>query len=201
MNEEISSTRGGPGRPSVAGQRRSEIVNAFIDLVWEQGHANASIAEVAERAGVHRSAVHHFVGNRAALIAAAIDEVWEQHHQTFVGILGEEPSVGDVVNYFFSEHYIVENAKFDDALGVLLATASVGDSVTGRVASNYQETIDAFLELLDDHTAEAASAVYQMLCLAEHNAIMQRLGFDEHLSAGAQQLSHSLLQPFIRGAV
>ena len=200
INEAVSFTRDGPGRPSVAGQRRREIVNAFIDLVWEQGHANASIAEVAERAGVHRSAIHHFVGNRAALIAAAIDEVWEQHHQTFVGILGEAPSVEEVVDYFFSEHYIVENAKFDDALGLLVATFSAGDSVTSKVASNYQETIDAFLELLDNNTPEATSAVYQMLCLAEHNAVMQRLGFDEHLSASAQQLSHSLLQPFLRGA-
>lgn len=183
----------------MADQRRREIVTAFIHLIWEQGHAHASIAEVAERAGVHRSAVHHFVGNRAALIAAGIDEVWEQHHRTFVGVIGEAPTIERVVDYFFSEHYIIENAKYDDAIGVLMTTASAGDSVGDRVASNYQETIDAFLEMLEINSPDAESAVYQMLCLAEHNAIMQRLGFDPALSAAALQLAHSLLQPFAGG--
>jgi AcrR family transcriptional regulator len=186
----------GRGRPSVADQRRTEIVTAFVALVAEQGHANASIAEIAGRADVHRSAVHHFVGNRAALMNAALDEVWAQHGRTFLSVLGEEPTIDQTVDYLFSPHFISENAEFDDVLAVLVAVATQDDSVAERLASDYQATLDGILEILGDSSPDATAAVYQVICLAEHNTTMQRLGFDDAFSEATRRLAHSIVRPF-----
>lgn len=60
------------GRPSVAAERRDQIFDAVERCLIEVGLANTTLDAIAERAGMTRSAIAHFVGNREAVIDAAV---------------------------------------------------------------------------------------------------------------------------------
>lgn len=53
--------------------RRAAILGAARELVAEQGLNRTSISDVAQRAGVTRGLVHHYVGSKDALIAELLD--------------------------------------------------------------------------------------------------------------------------------
>ena len=61
------------GRKSMVGIRREEIVDAVQRCIMTHGMADTTMAKVAEEAGMKRSAVSHFLGNREAVIAAAVE--------------------------------------------------------------------------------------------------------------------------------
>jgi len=53
--------------------RRAAILDAARELVAEQGLNRTSISDVAQRAGVTRGLVHHYVGSKDALVAELLD--------------------------------------------------------------------------------------------------------------------------------
>lgn len=181
------------GRPSVAGERRDQIVDAFIDLVAETGSAEVTITQVAERAGVHRSAVRHFIGNRSDLIGAAVDEICRRHDATRDALVGEDPTIEQIVDHYFSEAYIWGNAELDDVFGILLVAASRDDGAASSIADDYRSMLAELLEHLGDSPA-ARVAAYQVVCLVEQNVVMQRLGFDAYLNEATRRLAHSLVE-------
>ena len=78
----VTSSRRRRGRPSVAAERRVEIVDAYIALVAETSTAEIPAAAIAERAGVARTAIAHFVGDRTALRIAATEEIGRRYEST-----------------------------------------------------------------------------------------------------------------------
>jgi AcrR family transcriptional regulator len=63
------------GRPSVAPERREQILEAVERCIVLHGIERTTLARVAEAAGMPRSALHHFLGNRDALLRAAANRV------------------------------------------------------------------------------------------------------------------------------
>ena len=176
-------------------ERRSQIIDAYLSLTLENRHPNTSIKDIAERAGVHRAAVRHFVGNRVDLIAAVVEEVWARHHAAFTDALGDAPTFDETVDYFFSEHYVHELADVDEVLTTLMAAAADEAPIREQVRANYQRTITDLAAMADPTIPDAEAAAYQFLCIAEHNVVMQRLGFDPALSRSARQLARAALSP------
>lgn len=68
---ETPSTGRKVGRPSVADARKEQILDAVEATVAECGLEDATLQRIADRAGVTRSAIAHFVGNRDDVIDAA----------------------------------------------------------------------------------------------------------------------------------
>ena len=182
-----------PGRPSVADERRRQIVTAFIELVAERGSAAVTISETAERAGIHRSAIRHFVGNRAALVAAAVDEICARHNESRERRIGATPDLDAVVDHYFSSAYVWDHAELDDVFGILLVSASDDEAIAASIADDYRGSIDELLELLGRDDPAARAAAYQVICLAEQNVVMQRMGFDPDLSEATRALARSII--------
>ncbi len=190
---ESMEPRTAPGRPSVAKERRNQIVDAFLRLVAERGTAAVTITEIAERAGVHRSAVHHFVGNRAALVSAAVREICERHDRSRERNIGSAPELDEVIDYYFCRNYLWEQAELDDVLGVLLVSAANDEVVASSIANEYRDSMGEILELLGRDDAPARAAAYQVMCLIEHNVILQRMGFDPELSEATRTLARQII--------
>ncbi|MEM9036669.1 MAG: TetR/AcrR family transcriptional regulator [Actinomycetota bacterium] len=152
-----------------------------------------TIAEIAERAGVHRSAVRHFVGNRAALVAAALDEICARHDRSRERRIGSSPDIDAVVDHYFSRTYVFEHAELDDVFGVLLMSASRDEAIASSITHDYRDSMAEMLELLGRDDAPARAAAYQVLCLAEHNVVMQRMGFDPELGETARVLARQII--------
>ncbi|MEM9562304.1 MAG: TetR/AcrR family transcriptional regulator, partial [Actinomycetota bacterium] len=188
-NGEGPQRRTAPGRPSVAKERRTQIIDAFLSLVAERGTATVTIAEIAERAGVHRSAVHHFVGNRADLVAAAVHEICEQHDRSRERSIGTAPSLDEVVDYYFCRAYVWDHAELDDVFAILLGAATDDEAIASSIAEDYRNSMDEILELLGRNDAAARAAAYQVICLAEHNVVLQRMSFDPELGDATRMLA------------
>jgi len=63
------------GRPSVRAERRAQILEAFARVLAAHGYAGATIAAVAEEAGVARGLVHHHFTDKADLLASLLQEL------------------------------------------------------------------------------------------------------------------------------
>ncbi len=60
------------GRPSLADERRPQILDAVIRCMLRSGVSGATVAAVADEAGVQPSIIRHYVGNRDDFIGAAV---------------------------------------------------------------------------------------------------------------------------------
>lgn len=61
------------GRPSNRTERRSEIVAAFAEVLADHGYAGATIAAVAQRAGVAPGLIHYHFRDKDELLSALLD--------------------------------------------------------------------------------------------------------------------------------
>ncbi|MBY4108364.1 TetR family transcriptional regulator [Rhodococcus fascians] len=62
--------------------RRAQLVDAAIDALADLGAEQASLVQIAERAGVSRGVVnYHFPGGRRELFEAAVDAIYDLGHR------------------------------------------------------------------------------------------------------------------------
>jgi AcrR family transcriptional regulator len=80
------------GRPSVAPVRREQILDALEAVVAENGLAGATLQRIADRAGITRSAIGHFIGNRDDVIDAAAARSVERIRTRFEADLDPVPA-------------------------------------------------------------------------------------------------------------
>jgi AcrR family transcriptional regulator len=78
MSNQRISTQPAVGRPSVAVERREQILDAVTQCLIEVGLVGTTLEAIAKRAGMTRSAIAHFVGNRDDVIAAAVTKSIDQ---------------------------------------------------------------------------------------------------------------------------
>ena len=84
------------GRPSKKQERTEEILQAFQRCVARFGLEGSSLERIAEEAGLQRSLVRHFVGNRDDLIAMLADRVIAQSDAQWSAFLEMLPPQGAV---------------------------------------------------------------------------------------------------------
>lgn len=63
------------GRPSIAAERREEILEAFETCALQKGLQATTLADVAEQAGLPRPLVRHFMGNRSDMVTGLIERM------------------------------------------------------------------------------------------------------------------------------
>ena len=69
------------GRPSNRAERREEILAAFARVLANHGYAGATIAAVAQVAGVAPGLVHHHFDNKAELLSCLVRELSARFRQ------------------------------------------------------------------------------------------------------------------------
>ena len=70
---------------------REKTIAATIDCVVEYGYAGATIAAVAQRAGLSRGAVSHQYPDKFSLVVDVVDEVARRHTARTLALLVDEP--------------------------------------------------------------------------------------------------------------
>lgn len=69
-------------RPSLKKQRTEEIIHAFERCILKHGMQSASLERIAEEAGMGRTILRHYIGNRDDLIVAVTEHfVVDSDHQ------------------------------------------------------------------------------------------------------------------------
>ncbi|MEM7018605.1 MAG: TetR/AcrR family transcriptional regulator [Pseudomonadota bacterium] len=95
-------------RPSLKEERTEEILDAFERCVARSGIEGATLERVAEEAGLQRSLMRHYVGNRNQLIEALLDRFLKRsshYSKALFKALPEEGRANALVRYLFDSYY------------------------------------------------------------------------------------------------
>lgn len=181
----------------MADDRRTAIIDAYIELVVENGTPDVTIGQIATRAGVARTAISHFVGDRDDLRTATIEELGRRYESAVRSVIGLDPSPHQVVDYFFSPAWSTGRSTDDRAFDILQATAPGNPATRHAVRSAYAALIDAFAASLEQHTSADADRcrgiAYSIVCLAETNTVLRDLGFSDRDSMSAADAARALI--------
>jgi TetR/AcrR family transcriptional repressor of nem operon len=73
---------------------KDRLLEAALQLVWEQGVGSASVDDICEKAQVRKGSFYHFFKSKAELIIAALENHWEEARHEFDRVFS--PSVPPV---------------------------------------------------------------------------------------------------------
>ncbi|MCY4607728.1 MAG: TetR/AcrR family transcriptional regulator [bacterium] len=134
-------------RPDLSAERSEQILDAFSRCVARSGLDAASLEEVAGEAGVRRSIIRHYIGNRDDLVAAFLDRLearLQLQNDEMRAWFIANPGVGSVPDYLFPE-------APDDELPVLESVYSAArrnPAIAARLESWLQGFVDALGDVL-----------------------------------------------------
>ena len=109
------------GRRSMADVRREEITSAVQACIVRHGLADTTMAMIAEEAGMQRSAISHFLGNREDVISATVERSCEYYIDLIREIVSEVPPeevAGTLVDELIGGNRVAPQAMvlFDEIL-------------------------------------------------------------------------------------
>ena len=187
-------------RPDLSAERSEQILDAFSRCVTRSGLDAASLEEVAGEAGVRRSIIRHYIGNRDDLVAAFLDRLearLQLQNDEMRAWFIANPGVGSLPDYLFPE-------APNDELPVLESVYSAArrnPDIAARLESWLQGFVDALGDVLrtsfpdadsDDVTtvAHGLAAIYN-----DHQSMLTLRGPPRYRAmalAAAQRLIASL---------
>ncbi|MBW8481231.1 TetR/AcrR family transcriptional regulator [Actinomadura parmotrematis] len=187
------------GRPSVAAERREQILRAAARSVARHGLAGSTQERIAEAAGLSRSHVRHYMGNRDELIDALWDHVITPYVASMAAATaGREPAarLRALVDYLFGPQMARND---DDAVIEAFISGAMHDvRLRGRVYDTYsrleREVAAAIREAVPGcGSAESLRAAYALLCMAFGNSMLGTLPFPASRPAGMRALAERML--------
>lgn len=172
------------GRPSVAEARRDQILDAFRRCLVRDGLERTSLDAVAKEAGIARSALRHFVGNRDALLREAVVHFADAYRRDFearVIALPAEDRVGGMLGFLFGSGFTLDHESEDHAIEALFAVARHDADAREALRALYEEFVGIVGSELrrafpKTSRARVRETAYAIVCLAEANATMRGLG-------------------------
>lgn len=187
------------GRPSLMATRRVEIVGSFIALVARKGLEDVTLDDIAADAGLQRSSVRHFVGNRRELITAAIVELSDRYVRSVQERISGADGADELITVLFSPAWLAAMKDNDRAFDSLIQEATRDPLLVEHVRRSSDELMAEIQKVLRrDHpncsVAKVRETAYALVCLVEHNKSMQRLGYPSSLSKGAARVAHQLVR-------
>ena len=141
------------GRPDLTETRRAEILDAFEKCVARHGLTGSSLERVAEEAGMRRSILRHYIGNRDALVRALAERVVGKYKAeldvAFAAI--STNSTNHLIDFFFPS----QPASSTESVLVIEALIAESDS-SPEIAAIMREYVDALVS----HTTRYLEATF-----------------------------------------
>jgi AcrR family transcriptional regulator len=190
------------GRPSLASTRRPQILRAFEDCVLKYGLEGSSLERIAQQAGVRRSLIRHYFGNRDELTEALIAGIIERtvaESRDLASTAGAGGGGGALAAYLTGSVFA---DKRDDALvDALMAVSHRDPGLRAQLRRKYRAFQKAIeLQLRRSFPAAATEDIhataYGLMCLAVGSASMHDIELPaskrRHARRSAMQLISSL---------
>ncbi|WP_269802741.1 TetR/AcrR family transcriptional regulator [Actinocorallia populi] len=187
------------GRPSLADRRRAEILRAAARTVAEHGLAGSTQERIAAAAGMSRSHVRHYVGNRDELIHALWEHVMTPYFTELREVMAGPPAearMHALVDHLFGP----QMAHNEDNLVIdaLINGAMHDVRLRGRIYESYsrleQEIARAIREASPgcDH-GESRQLAYALICMAFGYSTLAALPFPATRQKGMKNLALRLV--------
>lgn len=191
------------GRPSLAAERRQQIIEAFAESIQAVGYEATTLEEIAKRAGVKRTLIRHYFGNRDDLISSALEHLTDEYRKDYLSLVESLPTrkrLIAVLDHFFGGEFNQRPSE-DAVVDALVAASYRNEPARAALRCMY----DTFEKVCYDEIKLAfpkaqkkrvRSAAYAFMCLAEQNATLLGLGVDfqrcEDARAGAEAILSDL---------
>ncbi|MFD0687258.1 TetR/AcrR family transcriptional regulator [Actinomadura fibrosa] len=187
------------GRPSLAAQRRRQILDAAARSVARYGLAGSTQERIAAVAGMSRSHIRHYVGNRDELIDALWDHVitpyFDATREALAGRTAEE-RLPALVDHLFGPQ-LARNE--DDLVIESLISGSMHDvRLRGRIYDSYarleRDVARTIREAIPGcEAAESLRLAYALICMAFGHSTLAPLPFPASRQTGLKELAMQLL--------
>jgi TetR/AcrR family transcriptional repressor of nem operon len=112
---------------------REKLLQAALQLVWEEGVGSASVDDICEKAGVRKGSFYHFFKSKGELIIAALEDHFESARVEFDRIFSPSLPAVERLKGFFDFMLKRQTQKAEQAGRVLgCPYASVGVSCSSE---------------------------------------------------------------------
>lgn len=138
------------GRPSLVAQRTEEILDAFERCVARFGMEGSSLEVIAEEAGMKRSILRHYVGNREQLVHALAERVIDKYDRMLAEHTAQAshlPPVEQLMSYLFPAT-AVSTAESLLVLEALIAASATSTDIRTRMRDWIDRLVDWSADLL-----------------------------------------------------
>lgn len=193
------------GRKSLATERREELLDAFEQCILQYGLEGASLERVAEIAGMTRSIIRHYLGNRDDFIDALIERITVQvlDDYNIANNLDPQEMIQATLDTMFATERTF-NARDKIIIDILMTAKTSYPRAKTMLAEMFEQLISGFAADLrrayPTATPEACQRVaYAILCLSEMHDSLMLLGMNPRYNADARASAEALLHTLATG--
>lgn len=98
-------------RPTVADERRAQILDATLTTIAERGISGTTLDRIADTAGMSRGHVRHFSGNRDSLLLDAAKHFYADETGDSAIIPASVTTLEGAIDYLFSDDFAASSAE------------------------------------------------------------------------------------------
>lgn len=189
------------GRKSRAEERREELLAAFGRCIITYGLEGTSLEQIADEAGMTRSVIRHYIGNRDELVNALIEHIIAQYAGQLEAAYATVPP--DQVVAYTLDRLFAGEALLDPRdtiiINVLMTAKDRYPQAKRLLVAMFEAMIESFSADLH-HTypqapaAQCRQVAYALICMAEMHESFSWLGVDRTYTATARTAAEALIQ-------
>lgn len=146
-------------RPSLKEQRTEEILDAFERCLPRYGLEGTSLDQVAEEAGVKRTIIRHYVGNRDQLLSALLERYLERSRASldaFIAALPTERRARTAIEWLFDPTY--SDARMIQVANALIAAAAEHEVLAAEMQAWLGDFVARLEQVFEDDYPNADPA-------------------------------------------
>jgi len=187
------------GRPSLAVQRREQILDAVTFCVGQFGVEGTTLERVSEASGLSRGHVRHYVGNREDMLdqfqARLMSRYVTRMHEVCDGAPGGDRGA-ELVRFLFGKEWApgADSAAID----ALMWAAARDERIRDGLRASYLAMERIMTRALRSDfpaasPARCAAVAYALICLAFAHSTLMELSFPASRQRAAQVVTAGLL--------
>lgn len=185
------------GRPSVATERRRQIIEAVLRTLAANGISGATMDRIAAEAGMARGHVRHFVGNRDDLLVATAQEIFSDDAGGVSFLPRNLDTLDDTLDYLFGGEFVApesENAAVVSLLEASHLVPKIAEVMAEAYTAGHVAITAMVSEKYPDLDADTCDrAAYGILTVALGNIFLADLEATPARSQAARAVVDQLL--------
>ena len=188
------------GRPKINEARREEILEAFERCVLQNGLANTSLEKVAVEAGLPRSLVRYFVGNREDMVSLLIERIVDRAQLALAELdsSDKEPAFSVILDFLFDGAFVSNTTN--SIVDQLWQLAGTDEIVRAKLQDMYTILRDILVngmkkEGLGNSKAQRTTIAQLFLSLAYGEANFAWLGLTSQKENASRKMAETIIAP------
>ena len=171
------------GRPPKFEERSEEIMRAFEQCVARKGLASTTLADVAEEAGLPRSLVRYFMGNRDDMVDRLMERALSRTEDSLARVRNEAGAIPlpALLDLFCGE--LFANELSNKVVGELWHAAADDAHVRDRLRGAYDYALDLLAHAMQregvgQSAAQRRSAAFAIVSMLLGEATLRDFGIE-----------------------